>query len=227
MAREPPAPGLNSRSSVFVMSWSSYGAFIAFAAVLVIIPGPDFAVVVKNTLAGGKHRGRWTAAGVAIAALVQGTLAAGGLSALIVRAQLVFDVVKLAGVGYLAVLGIQAVLAAVRGGHDGIAGEVGAAETSAFGGLRQGLLTNITNPKVIIFYLAVLPQFLRPGAATGWWLVFAWSHALLTLSYLLVLTAALHRARNMLSRRRVRRALDGATGALLLAFSAKLATARG
>jgi threonine/homoserine/homoserine lactone efflux protein len=219
------------------VSWSSYGAFIAFAAVLVVIPGPDFAIVVKNTLAGGKRRGRCTAVGVAVAAMVQGTLAAAGLSALIVRVQPVFDVVKLAGVGYLAVLGIQAVRAAVRGGDDAGAGDfgagdvgagdVGAAGTSAFGGLRQGFLTNITNPKVIIFYLAVLPQFLRPGAAAGWWLVFAWSHALLTLGYLLALTAALHRARNILSRRRVRRAMEGATGAVLLAFSAKLATARG
>jgi threonine/homoserine/homoserine lactone efflux protein len=209
------------------VSWSSYGAFIAFAAVLVVIPGPDFAVVVKNTLAGGKRRGRWTAAGVAVAAMIQGTLAAAGLSALVVRAQPVFDVVKLAGVGYLAVLGIQAVRAAVRGGSDAEAGDVGAAGTSALGGLRQGFLTNITNPKVIIFYLAVLPQFLRPGAAAGWWLVFAWSHALLTLGYLLVLTAALHRARNILSRRPVRRAVDGATGAVLLAFSARLAAARG
>jgi threonine/homoserine/homoserine lactone efflux protein len=67
------------------MSWSKYGEFLAFAAVLIVIPGPDFAVVTKNTLVGGRRRGRWTALGVSSSNLVQGTAAAFGLSALIVK----------------------------------------------------------------------------------------------------------------------------------------------
>ena len=140
-----------------VMTWATYGEFLAFATVLVLIPGPDFAVVTKNTLAAGRRRGRWAAVGV------------------------------------------------------------------AFGGWRQGFLSDITNPKVLIFYLAVLPQFLVPGASPGWVLAFAWSHALLSLAYLLVLTAGLNRARQILARRKVRRAMDGVTGAVLLGFSARLA----
>jgi threonine/homoserine/homoserine lactone efflux protein len=84
-------------------------------------------------------------------------------------------------------------------------------------------LSNITNPKVLIFYIAVLPQFLKPSAAPGWLLAFAWSHALLSLIYLLTLSTGLARARALLSRRAVRRAMDGTTGALLLGFSARLA----
>jgi threonine/homoserine/homoserine lactone efflux protein len=79
-------------------------------------------------------------------------------------------------------------------------------------------------PKVLVFYLAVLPQFLTPGAGLGWLLVLAWSHAVISLSYLLVLVTALHGARHLLTRRRVRRGLDATTGTVLLGFSARLAT---
>ena len=85
-------------------------------------------------------------------------------------------------------------------------------------------MSNITNPKVLVFYLAVLPQFLRPGTSPGWLLAFAWSHALLSLLYLLAVTAGLMRVRQLLSRRSVRRAMDTATGTVLLGFSARLAT---
>jgi len=74
-----------------------------------------------------------------------------------------------------------------------------------------------------VFYLAVLPQFLAPGAGPGWLLAFAWSHAVLSLTYLLALCAGLHGARRLLLRRRVRRGLDAATGVVLLGFSARLA----
>jgi threonine/homoserine/homoserine lactone efflux protein len=91
-------------------------------------------------------------------------------------------------------------------------------------GWRQGFISNITNPKVLVFYLAVLPQFLTPGAGLGWLLIMAWSHAVLSLSYLLVLVTGLHGARRLLERRKVRRGLDATTGAVLLGFSARLAT---
>jgi threonine/homoserine/homoserine lactone efflux protein len=97
------------------MSWPKYAEFLAFAVVLVLIPGPDFAVVTKNTLAGGRRRGRWTALGVSSSNLVQGAAAAAGLGALIVRVQPLFEAIKWAGVAYLAYMGAQAVRSAVRG----------------------------------------------------------------------------------------------------------------
>jgi len=204
------------------MSWSKYAEFLAFAVVLVLIPGPDFAVVTKNTLVGGRRRGRWTALGVSSSNLVQGTAAAFGLSALIVRIEL-FEAVKWAGVCYLAYLGAQAIRSAVRGRYPA---PDEATETShGLAGWRQGFISNVTNPKVLVFYLAVLPQFLAPGAGLGWLLVLAWSHAVLSLGYLLVLVTGLHGARRLLMRRRVRRGLDATTGTVLLGFSAKLATA--
>jgi threonine/homoserine/homoserine lactone efflux protein len=209
-----------------VTSWSSYGEFLAFACVLVLIPGPDFAVVAKNTLMAGKRRGRWTSLGICTSNAVQGTAAAAGLGALIVRSQPVFEAIKWAGVCYLAFLGFQAVRSATRGSYDAPTAGNEHAGAAAFGGWRQGFISNITNPKVLVFYLAVLPQFLRPGTALGWLLAFAWSHALLSLLYLLAMTAGLMRIRQVLSRRSVRRALDIATGTVLLGFSAKLAVER-
>jgi threonine/homoserine/homoserine lactone efflux protein len=206
-----------------VMTWSTYAEFLVFATVLVLIPGPDFAVVTKNTLAAGCRRGRWAALGVASSNVIQGTLAASGLSALIVRAQPVFEAIKWAGVAYLAFLGAQAIRSAIRGRYLPFDEGQSATTGAAFGGWRQGFLSNITNPKVLIFYLAVLPQFLAPGASVGWLLAFAWSHALLSLIYLLALTTGLHRARQVLARRKVRRTMDGVTGAVLLGFSARLA----
>jgi threonine/homoserine/homoserine lactone efflux protein len=210
------------------MSLSAYGAFLGFAIVLVLIPGPDFVVVTKNTLAGGRRRGWFTAAGVGTSNAVQGAVAVSGLSAIILRAQPVFDAIKWAGVCYLAVLGIQSLLSAARGSYDLPGGEHGTGRPgAAFGGWRQGFLSNITNPKVLIFYIAVLPQFLQPGAAPGWLLAFAWSHAALSLAYLMALSTGLARARSLLARRRVRRAMDTATGAVLLGFSARLAAEHG
>jgi threonine/homoserine/homoserine lactone efflux protein len=97
----------------------------------------------------------------------------------------------------------------------------------ALGGRRQGFLSNITNPKVLIFYIAVLPQFLKPGAAPGWLLAFAWSHAALSVVYLMALSTGLAKARSLLASRRVRRTMDMATGAVLLGFSARLAAEHG
>ncbi len=210
------------------MSWSKYTEFLAFAVVLVVIPGADFAVVTKNTLVGGRRRGRWTALGVSSSNLVQGSAAAAGLSALIVSVQPLFEAIKWAGVAYLAYLGVQALRSARRGEYapldDDDAQKTGQKTAQSVAGWRQGFLSNITNPKVLVFYLAVLPQFLTPGAGLGWLLVLAWSHAVLSLCYLLVLVTGLHSARRLLLRRKVRRTLDATTGAVLLGFGARLAT---
>ena len=143
--------------------------------VLVLIPGPDFAVVTKNTLVGGRRRGRWTALGVSSSNLVQGTAAAFGVSGLILRVQPLFEAIKWAGVGYLAYLGAQAIRSALRGQYQPADEADGGGKARGLAGWRQGFTSNITNPKVLVFYLAVLPQFLTPGAGLGWLLVLAWS----------------------------------------------------
>lgn len=204
------------------MSWSSYGAFIAFAAVLTLMPGPDFAVVTKNALAGGRRRGVWCSVGVTVSNALQGGAAVTGLGVLITQMQPVFEAVKWAGVVYLVYLGVQTLRSAVRGEYRPIAGDGTA--SAALGGWREGFLTNITNPKTLIFYLAVLPQFITPDAGPLVLLLFALSHAVLSLIFLLVVVAILDRVRAVLTRQAVRRALDAVIGAALLGFGARLAT---
>jgi len=203
------------------MSWSTYGSFLLFAAVLVVVPGPDFAVVTRNALAGGRRRGLWAGVGVSSSNAVQGVVAAVGLGALIVAAQPVFTAIKWAGIAYLLWLGAQALRSAWRGRY-ATAGAPAQDRGAALAGWRQGFLSNVTNPKVLVFYLAVLPQFL-PADPRLWQLaLLALTHAVLGLAHLALLVAVVHRARRVLARRAVRRALDAATGVALVGFGAAL-----
>lgn len=206
------------------MSWSAYLSFLGLATVLVLIPGPDFAVVTKNTLASGRRRGWWSALGVSCSNALQGAAAAAGLGALVLKVEPLFQAVRWAGIAYLVVLGVQSIRSAIRGEY--ASGTAAAGPAQALTGWRQGFLSNITNPKVLVFYLAVLPQFLGRDAPLVVLLLFALSHAVIGLTYLTLLVTALHRVRRVLARRRVRRTLDALTGTALLGFGARLAVER-
>ena len=206
------------------MGSTGYWTSLAFAGLLVLVPGPDFAVVVRNTLAGGRGRGLWSALGVATSNAEQGTAAATGLGAVVLRVEPLFQAIRWAGIRYLVFLAVQALRSAFRGRYLPLDGP--AATAAAWTGWRQGFLSNITNPKVLVFYLAVLPQFLAPGAGLPVLVGFALSHAVLGVLYSVGLVLLLDRARRVLSRRRVRRGLDGLTGVALLGFGARLATER-
>jgi threonine/homoserine/homoserine lactone efflux protein len=211
-------------ASVTSMNWAAYVSYLTFAVAVVLIPGPDFAVVVGNTISGGRRRGMWCAAGVASSNAVQGTAAIVGLGALIVRAQPVFHIVKWMGAAYLMYLGSRLLTAALRGRYE--LSDMPADQHATRRGWRQGFVSNVTNPKVLVFYVAVLPQFLTPDAGVLPLALFALSHASLSLTYLLILTAVLHRIRNVLTRRPVRRSLDGTTGVAMIGFGARLAFER-
>jgi threonine/homoserine/homoserine lactone efflux protein len=210
------------------VTWTAYGSFLVFAGALVLVPGPDVAVTMRNTLAGGRSRGAWTAIGIASSAAVQGLAAAAGLGALVARSQPVFEALRWAGVAYLGYLGLQALRAAAAGRYatDG-GGGPGTRPADRLAGWRQGFLSNITNPKVLVLYLAVLPQFLGAGSGVPVLVLLALTHAVLSLLHLLLLVAGMHRARAVLGRRPVRRALDAVTGTVLLGFGVRLATERG
>jgi RhtB (resistance to homoserine/threonine) family protein len=208
------------------MTWSAYGTFVALAALLVLAPGPDFAVVLENSLTGGRRRGLAASLGVASSNVVQGTAAAFGLGAVIARSQALFEVIRWAGVVYLAWLGIQALRSAWLARDEPAADgpSTPAPRTPVLTGWRQGFLSNITNPKVLVFYLSVLPQFLHPGeASVASGVALAYTHATLSLLWLAVLVTVLHGAREWVRRRRVRRSLEGVTGVALLGFGARLA----
>ncbi|QKV78537.1 LysE family translocator [Amycolatopsis sp. Hca4] len=204
------------------MSWSTYAGFAGMMAFLAMMPGPDTMVVLKNARGGGARGGGWACAGITVANFLQGTAAALGLGALITRYQPVFETVKWLGAAYLVFLGIQALRGAWRGNYEAL-DDVRRARTSRGRRFREGFLSNITNPKVIVLYLSVLPQFLTPSSTLGDSLLLAYTVAGLGVVWQVLLLLFVHRVRDWLRQRKVRRVLDGATGTALVGFGAALA----
>ncbi|MFT4110344.1 LysE family translocator [Propionicimonas sp.] len=200
---------------------SHYLAFVLFAAAVAVAPGPDSFLTLRSTVLGGRTRGLWTALGITIAGTIQGVLAATGLGAVITHAEPVFAAIRWAGVCYLVYLGVTAILGAIRNRGAGWSAGSGPAvrPPTAF---RQGFLCNITNPKVLAFNLAVLPQFVGAGAGLGVLLAYALTLTLCGIVVLLTIVAAATAARRALADRTVRRGIEGATGAVFLGFAAAL-----
>lgn len=204
------------------MTWSTYLGFAGMMAFLAMMPGPDTMVVLKNALTGGARGGGWACTGISVANFLQGTAVAFGLGAVITRYQPLFETVKWLGAAYLVFLGVQALRGAWRGNYETL-DDVRRARASRVRRFREGFLSNITNPKVIVLYLSVLPQFLTPASTLGDSLLLAYTVAALGVVWQVLLLFFVHRVRGWLERRRVRRAMDGATGAALVGFGAALA----
>ncbi|TBO55881.1 LysE family translocator [Streptomyces kasugaensis] len=208
--------------------------FTAVAALLTVSPGPDFAVVLRTALGSGRRAALCSALGIAAGCFVWGLAGAVGLTAMLSASQVAYDALRVAGALYLMWLGVQALRAARRlrttPAADGAVAADGAEPTAAdAGGVRQtplrafrtGALTNVLNPKVGVVYMSLLPQFIPHGApviATTLLLVAV--HAALGVLWLGTIAVAVHRARAVFQRPRVRRRLDQATGGVLLALGA-------
>lgn len=201
----------------------TYLSFLLFAAVLAVAPGPDTLLTLRSTVVGGRRRGLLTAAGITAAGAVQGILAATGLGALIAHAEPVFLAIRFAGVLYLTWLGFSALRSALR--RDGSVWQIGgsAAPVPWHAAFRQGFLCNITNPKVLAFNLAVLPQFVSPGQ--GLPMLMAYALTLVAVGAV-VLVSVVELARYVsdhLARPAFRRGIDGTTGVVMLGFAGALA----
>lgn len=140
------------------MDWTHFCLFFASSWLLILTPGPDMLFVVTRGLALGRKAGVLSALGVACGILVHTLMAALGLAIILRTSAMAFAVVKIAGSGYLIFLGIRSLL---KPSHL----QPGAGDCHASGGMvfLQGLLTNILNPKIALFFLAFLPQFITPG----------------------------------------------------------------
>jgi threonine/homoserine/homoserine lactone efflux protein len=202
-------------------------AFLVVAVVVIVTPGPDTALTIRNTLLGGRRGGVLTAAGVAAGQTTWSVATSAGLAALLVASEPVFRAVRLAGAAYLAFLGVQALRAAVRGDRASGAAPVppAAQRLTPPAALRQGLLSNLTNPKMIAFFPALLPQFAPAGGAAFLvLLLLGLVFSSLTLVWLTGYAFAVAKAGDLLRRGRVRRLLEAATGTVLVALGLRLAT---
>jgi threonine/homoserine/homoserine lactone efflux protein len=200
-------------------------SFSLVALALTLTPGLDTALVLRAALTRGRREAAATAAGIVSGLFVWGAAAAVGVSALLTASQFAYDVLRYAGAAYLVWFGLRLLVRAGRGtpGLDPHTGAPGSVRRAA----RQGLVTNLLNPKVGVFYVALLPQFLPSGSdplAVG--LLLAGVHALLSVVWfalLIVLAAALRR---WLRRPGTVRGIDGVTGATLVGFGVRLAFVR-
>ena len=201
--------------------------FVGVAALVIITPGPDTALTVRNALLGGRRAGVATAAGVALGLAVWTAAASAGLAALLVASEPAFVAVKLAGAAYLVLLGLQTLVHAWRGrpveGH----GEREAARLRPGVALRQGLLNDLGNPKIAVFFTTLLPQFAPAhGPAFATLLAFGLLFCAMTFAWLCVYSAVVARAGRVLRRPRVRRVLDAVMGAALVAVGVRVAVER-
>jgi len=199
-------------------------AFIVAAALLTLSPGPDTMLVLRNTLRGGRGDGWRTTLGICSGLVVHATLSSAGLSVILVRSAAAFGVVKLLGAGYLVWLGVQSLRSAAAGAQLAQASAPATATPRPF---REGMLTNVLNPKVAVFYLAFLPQFIAPGdPVLAKSLLLASIHIAMGLVWLSVISAAVDSAQRLVTSGSLRRWLDAVCGAVLVGLGVRLALAR-
>lgn len=202
---------------------TTYLSFLAFATLLAVAPGPDTFLTLRASVVGGRRRGLFTALGISTAGTVQGLLAAMGLGAALAHAEPVFLAIRWAGVAYLTWLGVTALREALR--RDGSAWSVGSgrAQVRRRTAFRQGFVCNVTNPKVLAFNLAVLPQFVGDGQGVPALVAYALTLVAVGLVVLLVVVQAFSAAAARLTRPTFRRSVDGGTGVVMLGFATALA----
>jgi threonine/homoserine/homoserine lactone efflux protein len=201
--------------------------FLVLAIIVIVTPGPDTALTIRNTLLGGRASGIATALGVAFGQATWSVATSAGVVALLIAAEPAFVALKLAGAAYLAFLGAQALWAALRPGRtrQDAAAVHHSVRLQPASALRQGVVSNLTNPKMAVFFPSLLPQFVSPGATSfvallALGLIFC----LMTLSWLTLYAFVVARAGDVLRRTRVRRIVEGITGAVLVAFGIRVAT---
>jgi threonine/homoserine/homoserine lactone efflux protein len=205
--------------------------FVALGGVVLLAamsPGPDFAIVTRNAMISGRRAGMACGAGIAVGVFAWAVVTALGIAGLLAASAMAFTAVKLIGAGYLVLLGIRALLAARRGDYDGNNDGVphipGARATGTLAAFRQGLVTNLLNPKVAVFFVALLPQFLPASATALDHLLLAVVAAGVTLTWFTVLAGVVSALRRLLTANRVRRTIDAVMGTLLVGLGIRIAT---
>ena len=205
----------------------SFLAFLGVSAVVIVTPGQDTALTIRNTLAGGRRAGLATALGVVTGQSCWTLAASVGLTALLVASEPAFAAVRLLGAAYLVWLGLRSIRAAIRGATDHGSAGMATGRSRGRDTWRQGLLSSLGNPKLAVFFSSLLPPFVPIGAAPlptmiGLGAVFA----SMTLAWLSAYAVVVARVGDRLRGGPLRRALDAVMGAVLVAFGGRLAIER-
>ena len=192
-------------------------AFVGISIVVIVTPGQDTALTIQNSLVGGRRAGVLTAAGVSAGQAVWALATSVGLAALIVAFAPAFIALKLAGAAFLVYLGVHALLRAIRGDTP---------ETRAgtrHSPFRQGVISNLGNPKMAVFFTSLLPQF---GDSFSALLALGLLFCSMTFIWLTAYAFAVAKAGDVLRRPAIRRAFDAVLGVVLVGLGVRLATDR-
>ena len=206
---------------------SGFLAFLGVAVLVIVTPGPDTAVTIRSTLLGGRAAGVMTAFGVVTGQACWSLAASAGVAALLVASEPAFLAVKFAGAAYLVYLGAHALRAALRREPPApaLAAGAGAPRLGARAAYRQGLISDLGNPKMAAFFTSLLPQFATAGDGASFWPMLALGlvFCALTWLWLALYATAIARMHAVLRRPRVRRATEAVTGTVLVALGLRLA----
>lgn len=200
--------------------------FLLPVTLLTLTPGVDTLLVIRNTSRGGWRDGAVSSLGICSGLFFHALVSAVGISLILLQSALAFNLLKLVGAGYLVWLGITSLRCAAAG--DKLA-PLPVAENRRHRlqlrrSFQEGFLSNVLNPKAIVFYMAFLPQFIDPsGSAIRQSLTLAALHFVIAMSYQCLLAALVDRARHWLQSPQVKRTLDGISGAVMVLLGVKLA----
>ena len=202
----------------------SFLTFLGVSILVIVAPGPDTALTIRNTLLAGRAGGIGTALGVSIGQLIWAAATSVGLVAVLLASEPVFRAVKLAGAAYLIWLGVQSLRTALRPNRPGPSVERATGRLPTRAAFVQGIVNNLGNPKMAVFFASVLPQFTAPGQGMGAALVLLGVvFSTLTFAWLTVYATVISTASRVLRASRLHRAIEAVSGAVLVGLGVRVA----
>jgi len=206
------------------MGLEQYLAFLGVSLLVICTPGQDTALTIRNTLLGGRPGGAATAVGVSAGQAVWTVATSAGLAVILMASGPLFSAVRIAGAAYLIYLGVRSLLKARSHSGAGIESSGGTSGLKPAAAFWQGLLSNLSNAKMVAFFVSLLPPFAGSHPSFVVLLALGLNFSLLTLAWLLGYTFAVDRVSRLLSRTSIRRALDALLGAVLVGLGLRLAS---
>ena len=202
-------------------------SFLGIALLVIVTPGPDTALTIRNSLLGGRTCGIFTAFGVSTGQAIWALATSAGVASLLLASAVLFAAIKLLGAGYLVFLGLEALWQGLRpaGGDAPFSAPGGLALFAPASAFRQGVISNLANPKMAVFFMSLLPQFAPAGSPSFAALASLGAvFSAMTLVWLAGYALAVARAGDVLRRPTIKRWLAGITGAALIALGLRLAS---
>ena len=205
-----------------------FAAWIAVAIVLIVTPGPDTALIIRNALRGGAKPASLSAVGVGLGSAVWAAASVVGVAALLESSDVAFTAFKLAGAAYLVYLGLRTLAGTLRPDLGGPIEPTPAPPTgmSAWSAFLQGVLNNLLNPKAGAIFATVMPQFIEPGDTTARLALMVVCYDAIVIAWLCAYALVVSKAGRSSLGSRVRRGLDRVTGTVMVGLGLRLALER-